>query len=360
MSDLETTQLETNEVASSADPNSVVLEWTFSGLGENGNLSVPSDVIVSETALQFTPDTLDISQHSTGHTTGFGVRYERDIVSAPSNGGFYVKTGVDASFSHHTGRLDAQVRPFIDETRSNVLDYAGDQIGGLRDDLVAAGVDNPDQVIDALTNASDTAINFVLDNPTEIANFRASDVQIPDSVPDEAREAINTALMAIEERVQNPDVQGTLADIDEINQVYENGISRDYDAYSLSAGAFIEAGNEVRDFEFGGLHLDQLDYFVTARAGFGATLYDMGNDDFYGCYGPEASVGAGIRAHFNDKMAAVATVDHNLGLDRDCPGGVTQEVDPQTSISIGLEYELGNQGDDSVPRTGKGPVLMSF
>lgn len=122
MGSIETTEPVTALSAQNADPNSVVLQWSLTETGQNGNLIVPSDVLFSGTALQFTPEALDISQRSTGNTTGLSVRYERDIIPVPENGGFYLKTGADVSFSHHTGSFDAQVRPFIDETRSNILE----------------------------------------------------------------------------------------------------------------------------------------------------------------------------------------------------------------------------------------------
>lgn len=325
------------EAVQNADPNAVVLSFSVSDSGENGVLNVPSDAFLSGPILQFTPGQLDITQQSTDPTTSLGLRYERDVIPVPEQGGFYLKTGVDASFSHHTGRLDAQVRPFIDDTRSNILSYSRDQIAGIRDELVAIGVNDPDAIINEISSASDTAINYVLDNPNEIAAFDASSVSIPDSVPEEARAVINNALEAVEDRIQQRDVQNGLESIADTNRIYDEGLSRTYDAYGLSAGTFVEAGNAVKDVNFLGMDLDQVDYFATARVGVGATIYDMGNNEYYGCYGPEASVGFGIRGHFNENMAGVARVDHNLGLDRDCPGGVTQEMDSNTSIFVGME-----------------------
>lgn len=323
----------------SANPNHVVLGFGQSfDSGENGALIVPTDVVLSGQALDFFPQDFTISQQSSGPTYSASLRYERDIVSVPENGGFYLKAGVDTRLSMHEGSFSVETRPPLDAARANIKSYARDEIEQIRDDLVSAGVSNPDEVINALGSASDQAIDYILDNPTEIRTFDASSVAIPDSVPQEARGVIENALQAVEDRIQQPDLQNGLSTLEEAQDLYDNGMTYDYQAYNMSAGAFIEAGNAVKDVDFAGINFDQVDYFVTARAGYGATIYNMGDDGIYGCYGPEASIGAGIRGHFNENMSGVARVDHNLGLDRDCPGGVTQEVDQETKLFVGFEY----------------------
>lgn len=342
-----------------ADPSNVVLSFSTSNTGENGHLTVPMDTVLSGQALDFFPSNFTISQQSTGPSYAAALRYERDIVPVPQNGGFYVKGGVDASISVHNGSFSVETRPPIDAARANIKSYARDEIAGIRDDLMRAGVSDPDAIINDLGRASDASLDYVLQNPTEIRNFRASDVTIPDSVPDVARGAVNDALQAIEDRIQDPEIQSGLESIEEANVLYNEGMHYDYQAYGLNAGAYIEAGNAVKDVSVAGMNIDQVDYFATARVGYGATIYNMGEDGLYGCYGPEASVGVGVRAHFNERTSGVLSANHALASERSCPGGVTQSLEGGNSINLGLDIKLGEEGEKPTG-TGEGRVLMSF
>lgn len=332
---------------------------------ETSTILVPTDAVnISERLRAFSPDTLNLDIEATSPETSVRLSYSRDIISPPTGEGFYLKTGGSVALAHQAGNMSYDSEPTIDAIIGNVRNHARETIAGLEPRLEELGATNTSVIIQNLQNASDTAINLIAENPERLRHIQMP--ELPDNLSPEQTEMIEQAYNAINERLAQPDVQGTIDDIEDINST--GVLTASYDSLTLSAGTFVEAGNQMRDVDVAGLNFDQVDVFGRLDAGYYGTGYVIDyeeKDAYYACHGQTLGATIGIRGHFNEKVSVEAGITHDFGIDGHCPrsesdlSSVPLERDESTSAYTRIGIKMGEEGEPT-QGTGKGPILMRF